>query len=140
MFYIGLDLGQKQDYTAIAIVEKPDARRGFQAPFQLLVRRVQRVALGIAECGRAEEGFDLRIAVGAGEGRTADRAADERSGVAGAGTDRSAGRARRSGDRAGAGLLEGAAEDDRIWPGTAVVRRFLHGRKKPQTLQRFSVY
>jgi hypothetical protein len=47
MFYIGLDLGQKQDYTAIAIVERPDARRGSQAlPFQLLVRRVQRVALG----------------------------------------------------------------------------------------------
>jgi hypothetical protein len=58
MFYIGLDLGQKQDYTAIAIVERPDMRRGFpeqayylqrnppRAPFQLLVRRVQRVALG----------------------------------------------------------------------------------------------
>src|SRR5580692_7035368 len=43
MFYIGLDLGQKQDYTAIAIVERTDAR---PAPFQLLVRRVQRVALG----------------------------------------------------------------------------------------------
>jgi len=26
MFYIGLDLGQRQDYSAIAIVEKPDAR------------------------------------------------------------------------------------------------------------------
>jgi hypothetical protein len=58
MFYIGLDLGQKQDYTAIAIVERPDVGPGFQAlpyylrrgparpPFQLLVRRVQRVSLG----------------------------------------------------------------------------------------------
>jgi len=67
MFYIGVDLGQKQDYTAIAIVERPDLMHGYEAreyqaalhvrsyllqgdlatpPFQLLVRRVQRVALG----------------------------------------------------------------------------------------------
>jgi len=36
-FYIGVDLGQKQDHTAIAVVE----RREF-----LLVRHIERVALG----------------------------------------------------------------------------------------------
>ena len=42
MFYIGVDLGQKQDHTAIAIVEKEVMR----PPGRLLVRRVERVALG----------------------------------------------------------------------------------------------
>lgn len=37
MFYIGVDLGQRQDHTAIAIVERNET---------LLVRRVERVALG----------------------------------------------------------------------------------------------
>jgi hypothetical protein len=62
MFYIGVDLGQKQDYTAIAIVERPDLSRTYQEalhvrsyllrgasatlPVRLLVRRVQRVPLG----------------------------------------------------------------------------------------------
>jgi len=54
MFYIGVDLGQKQDYTAIAIVEREEARvnqgRVYAAqpivPVRLLVRRVHRVALG----------------------------------------------------------------------------------------------
>ena len=55
MFYIGVDLGQKHDYTAIAIVEKKNARLmngesvyNLRAPTgpELLVRRVQRVALG----------------------------------------------------------------------------------------------
>lgn len=55
MFYIGVDLGQKQDYTAIAIVEREDPYGANPArayitqpalPFRLLVRRVQRIALG----------------------------------------------------------------------------------------------
>jgi len=67
MLYIGVDLGQKEDHTAIAIVERPDLPRGYQAreyqaalrmrayraqgdqarpAVSLLVRRVQRVALG----------------------------------------------------------------------------------------------
>ncbi len=37
MFYIGVDLGQKQDHTAIAVVERGEF---------LLVRHVERVALG----------------------------------------------------------------------------------------------
>ena len=39
MFYIGVDLGQKQDYTAIAVVERGDRKK-------LLVRHVERVPLG----------------------------------------------------------------------------------------------
>jgi hypothetical protein len=55
MFYIGVDLGQKHDHTAIAIVERPERilenqRRIYNAlaplPMELLVRRVERVALG----------------------------------------------------------------------------------------------
>jgi len=55
MFYVGVDLGQKQDHTAIAIVEREDTRlanqmRAYRAqaalPARLLVRRVERVALG----------------------------------------------------------------------------------------------
>lgn len=55
MFYIGVDLGQKHDYTAIAVVEKENARLMNQtriysalppAPAKLLVRRLERVALG----------------------------------------------------------------------------------------------
>jgi hypothetical protein len=55
MFYIGVDLGQKHDYTAIAVVEKENARlmnrdRVYNAQAavkpRLLVRRAQRVALG----------------------------------------------------------------------------------------------
>jgi Terminase RNaseH-like domain len=49
MFYIGVDLGQKLDYTAIAIVEREDAR-GYAGqpvpPMRLLLRRVHRVPLG----------------------------------------------------------------------------------------------
>jgi phage FluMu gp28-like protein len=41
-FYIGVDLGQKQDHTAIVVVEKAVAER---TEF-LLVRHVERVALG----------------------------------------------------------------------------------------------
>ena len=47
MFYIGLDLGQRQDHSAIAIVEKPDARLAWMAAQKMLVvRRVERIALG----------------------------------------------------------------------------------------------
>jgi hypothetical protein len=44
MFYVGVDLGQKQDHTAIAIVERPEERGQQQST--LLLRRIQRVALG----------------------------------------------------------------------------------------------
>jgi hypothetical protein len=48
MFYIGLDLGQRQDHSAVAIVEKPDARLAWMTPGRkmLMVRRVERLALG----------------------------------------------------------------------------------------------
>lgn len=52
MFYIGVDLGQRQDNTAIAVVERPeeDSRRVYNAlaplPSRLWVRKVERVALG----------------------------------------------------------------------------------------------
>jgi hypothetical protein len=47
MFYIGLDLGQRQDYSAIAIVEKPDARLAWMTGQKtLMVRRAERMALG----------------------------------------------------------------------------------------------
>lgn len=45
MFYIGVDLGQRQDYTALAIVEREHATQRIVSP-PMLVRRVQRVALG----------------------------------------------------------------------------------------------
>ncbi|HEX4134515.1 MAG TPA: hypothetical protein VHY84_07905 [Bryobacteraceae bacterium] len=54
MFYLGLDLGQKEDHSAIAIVEKREQPRGDSysqrreqtRTTQLLVRRAERVALG----------------------------------------------------------------------------------------------
>ena len=48
MFYVGLDLGQRQDYSALAIVERPDRRLAWMATDgdKLLVRRVERLALG----------------------------------------------------------------------------------------------
>jgi hypothetical protein len=48
MFYIGLDLGQRQDHSAIAVVERPDLRLPWMTrrPSTLLVRRVERMALG----------------------------------------------------------------------------------------------
>ena len=47
-FYIGLDLGQRRDHSAIAVVERLELYRGYQTPvFQsLLVRHLERVALG----------------------------------------------------------------------------------------------
>jgi hypothetical protein len=48
MFYIGLDPGQRQDHSAIAIVERPDPRLPWitTRPSTWLVRRVERVGLG----------------------------------------------------------------------------------------------
>lgn len=43
MFIIGLDLGQKQDYTAVAVVEKED--RGGDKPM-LYLRHLERYSLG----------------------------------------------------------------------------------------------
>jgi len=48
MFYAGLDLGQRRDHSAIAVVERMELVRAFQAPIfhSLLVRHVERVPLG----------------------------------------------------------------------------------------------
>jgi hypothetical protein len=47
MFYIGLDLGQKHDHSAIAVVERRERRQAFQVEFESLdVRCVERVPLG----------------------------------------------------------------------------------------------
>lgn len=48
MFYVGLDLGQRQDHSAVAIVERPDLRHAWLATRRdnLLVRRVERLVLG----------------------------------------------------------------------------------------------
>jgi hypothetical protein len=48
MFYIGIDLGQRRDHTAIAVAERMDRYAGYQgAEFDhLRVRYLERVALG----------------------------------------------------------------------------------------------
>lgn len=55
MFYIGVDLGKTHDHTAIAVVEQENARLINQSrisaalpplPPKLLVRRIERIALG----------------------------------------------------------------------------------------------
>jgi hypothetical protein len=46
MFYIGVDLGQTRDYSAIAVVQKESVRKENALPPHLLVRRVERIALG----------------------------------------------------------------------------------------------
>jgi hypothetical protein len=48
MFYIGLDLGQRRDHSAIAVVERQDLYRAYEpAVFdKLLVRWLERVPLG----------------------------------------------------------------------------------------------
>jgi hypothetical protein len=50
MYFLGLDLGQKRDYSAVAVVERIDHRQAFQrTAFQkLLVRHVERLPLGTA--------------------------------------------------------------------------------------------
>ena len=48
MFYMGVDLGQKKDHTAIAVAERWDGGRAFLAPTMkcLEVRYLERVRLG----------------------------------------------------------------------------------------------
>lgn len=46
-YFVGLDLGQAQDYTAVAVVERPTIRYDFSGPLnQLHVRHLQRFRLG----------------------------------------------------------------------------------------------
>jgi len=49
MYYVGLDLGQKRDHTAVVVVERIDHRRAFQGTAfeKLLVRYVERMPLGM---------------------------------------------------------------------------------------------
>ena len=49
MFYLGLDLGQKRDHSAVVVVERIDHRRAFQGTAfeKLLVRYVERMPLGM---------------------------------------------------------------------------------------------
>jgi threonine dehydrogenase-like Zn-dependent dehydrogenase len=49
MFYIGIDLGQRRDHSAIAVVERMDEFRAYQEPqfHHLRVRYLERVALGM---------------------------------------------------------------------------------------------
>jgi len=48
MYFVGVDLGQKRDHSAVAVVERVDRRRAFQATTteRLLVRFAERMALG----------------------------------------------------------------------------------------------
>jgi hypothetical protein len=48
MFYMGLDLGQRRDHSAIAVVERRDKQQAFQSAEMdsLAVRLVERVPLG----------------------------------------------------------------------------------------------
>src|SRR5580700_7762715 len=48
MYFLGLDLGQKRDHSALAVVERVDHRRAFQGTAfeKLLVRYVERMPLG----------------------------------------------------------------------------------------------
>ncbi len=48
MFYIGLDLGQRRDHTAIVIVERNQVRRAYLPPLNeaMVVRHLERVPLG----------------------------------------------------------------------------------------------
>jgi hypothetical protein len=48
-YFVGVDLGQAQDYTALAAVERKDYKYDFSGPReQLHVRHLQRFALGIS--------------------------------------------------------------------------------------------
>jgi hypothetical protein len=48
VFYVGLDLGQKRDHSAIAVVERMELQRAYQGPVfrAMMVRHVERVPLG----------------------------------------------------------------------------------------------
>jgi hypothetical protein len=56
MFYIGLDLGQRRDHTAIAVVERREVRRAYLAPIYpyVDVRGLERVPLGTSYTGVVE--------------------------------------------------------------------------------------
>jgi hypothetical protein len=46
MYYIGLDLGQRRDHTALAVIERADPEYGRVATDRLVVRHLQRAPLG----------------------------------------------------------------------------------------------
>jgi len=47
MFYVGLDLGQRQDFSALAVVEREERRfEWMPAPRELSVRHLERMELG----------------------------------------------------------------------------------------------
>jgi hypothetical protein len=48
MFFVGLDLGQKQDFSAVAVVEREERRLAFLAPAlqSMRVRHLERLPLG----------------------------------------------------------------------------------------------
>ncbi len=48
MFYLGLDLGQKRDHSAICVVERVEAGQAFQQPVyrEVVVRHLERAPLG----------------------------------------------------------------------------------------------
>ncbi len=48
MFYVGLDLGQRRDFSAIAVAERAEATHAWMKPYdeRLGVRHLERVALG----------------------------------------------------------------------------------------------
>src|SRR5947208_11518382 len=56
MYYVGLDLGQKRDHTAVVIVERIDHRRAFMGSAfeRLVVRYVERMPLGMSYPAIAE--------------------------------------------------------------------------------------
>ena len=49
MYFLGLDLGQKRDHSAVVVVERIDHRRAFQGSAfeKLRVRYVERMPLGM---------------------------------------------------------------------------------------------
>jgi threonine dehydrogenase-like Zn-dependent dehydrogenase len=56
MYFLGLDLGQKRDYSAVVVVERIDHRRAFAgSPFErLIVRYAERLPLGTPYPGVVE--------------------------------------------------------------------------------------
>ncbi len=46
MYYLGLDLGQKRDYSAVAVVERIDRLQAFSGRDFLVVRYAERLPLG----------------------------------------------------------------------------------------------
>ncbi len=56
MYYVGLDLGQKRDHSAVVIVERVEHRRAFMGSAfeRLVVRYVERMPLGMSYPAMAE--------------------------------------------------------------------------------------